>query len=58
MNFITFTAILKLLDIIHDYIMCPAFGDKKDKVDYEKILNKLTEIETMLLIMKDKENGK
>lgn len=49
------TAILKLLDIIHDYLLCPIFGDDQKNVDYSQILNKLDIIQKQI---EDLKNGK
>lgn len=46
--------ILKLLDIVHDYLLCPIFGDKKD-VDYSAIIKKLDNIQQQI---EDLKNGK
>jgi len=48
-----FIMIYKLLDLIHDYILCPIFGDKKHEEDYDKILDKLSEIESIIINMRE-----
>lgn len=46
-------AIITLLDVIHDYLLCPIFGDK-DK-DLEEIKKRLDNIQQQIEEMK---NGK
>lgn len=51
--------IYKLLDLLHDYVLCPIFGDhKKNAEQYDKILDKLSEIESLIINMRDQKNGK
>lgn len=47
--------IYKLLDLLHDYVLCPVFGDKQQHTqDYDKILAKLDQIESIIIQMRDK----
>lgn len=48
------TAIIKLLDLIHDYLLCPFFGEEKDT---EEIKKKLDEIQETLKEIKNGKNG-
>ena len=55
MNITSIFLAIKALDAIHDYLLCPLFGQKDNqKQELEKIHNKLTELETLILTMKDK----
>ena len=54
MNITAILVILKLLDAIHDYLLCPVFGDEKvSQKDLDKIQAKLNEIETLLLEIRE-----
>lgn len=48
------TAIIKLLDLIHDHLLCPFFGEEKDTEEIEK---KLDEIQETLKEIKNGKNG-
>lgn len=53
MNITSILLVIKALDAIHDYLLCPLFGDEKNNVaELEKIEAKLTEIETLILQLK------
>ena len=53
MNITSILLAIKALDAIHDYLLCPLFGDNKNQSeDLEKIEAKLTEIETLILELK------
>ena len=45
------TAIITLLDVIHDYLLCPVFGDKNK--DLEEIKKRLDEIQKQIEDMKN-----
>ena len=45
---------IKALDAIHDYLLCPLFRDDDcDSEQLEKIQSKLTDIETLLLQIRE-----
>lgn len=47
--------ILKILDIVHDYLLCPVFRDDKNNV--EELNKKITELQEELNKIKGVENG-
>ena len=50
--------ILKLLDIVHDYLLCPLFGDKENDVDYSEIIKKLDNIQQQIESLKNGKHNK
>ena len=46
-------AIIKLLDMVHD-LLCPFFNDNASNEDLDKVMNKLTDIESLIMQIKEK----